>query len=78
MDNAADYEFYDAPADVRLGMCQAFGVLREDGAELVTERWVTNHWGLILWKLAAQVRAKPSLIDDKFTWAETICQLKYR
>ena len=78
MDNAADYEFYDASDDVQRGVRQAFDVLKADGAELATDRWVANHWGLILWKLAAQVRAKPSLIDDKFTWAEIIRQLKYR
>lgn len=78
MDNAGDYEFYEASDDARLGLRQAFDVLKADGAELATERWVANHWALILWKLAAQVRAKPPLIDDKFTWAETIRQLKYR
>lgn len=78
MDNAADYEFYEAGNDMRLGVRQAFDVLKTDGCDLATERWVANHWGLILWKLAAQVRAKPALIDDKFTWTETIRQLKYR
>lgn len=78
VDNAGDFEFYNSGEDTRLGVRQAYDVLKSDGCELATERWVANHWGLILWKLAAQVRAQPTLLDEKFTWTETIRQLKYR
>ena len=37
-----------------------------------------NHWSLVLWKLAGQVQAQPSLFDLRWNWAEVIEQLKYR
>lgn len=78
VDNAECYGFCNEINRDDLGIRAAFEALKADGAELATDRWVANHWCLILWKLAAQVRAKPSLIDEKFTWAEVIRQLKYR
>jgi len=45
---------------------------------LINQKWVDNHWGQILWKIAGQVQAKPSLFDEKWNWGEVIAQLKYR
>jgi breast cancer 2 susceptibility protein len=33
---------------------------------------------MILWKLAGQIQAKPSLYKEKWNWTEVIRQLKYR
>jgi len=46
----------------------------------VTLEWVTNHWGLIVWKLAGIVRSKPELETVDMSWGfDKVCdQLKYR
>lgn len=75
--NALRYQFIGEDASV-LGNRQAFERLTFEGCHLVTQRWVDNHWSLILWKLAGQVLAKPVLFDEKWNWYEVLCQLKYR
>jgi breast cancer 2 susceptibility protein len=54
--------------------------LKHERCELVTAKWVENHWALILWKIAGQIKARPTvgIFNDKWNWFEVICQLKYR
>lgn len=61
-----------------LGNEQAFERLKYEKCEFVTQKWVNNHWRLILWKLAGQIMAKPALYEEKWNWYEVLCQLKYR
>ncbi|KAL1406291.1 hypothetical protein Q8F55_007987 [Vanrija albida] len=77
LNNAIYYQFIAQDASV-LGNVQAFERLKYEKCELVTQKWVNNHWRLILWKLAGQVMAKPALYDEKWNWYEVLCQLKYR
>jgi breast cancer 2 susceptibility protein len=44
----------------------------------VTQKWVTNHWTLILWKLASLVRSRPDLLLEKWSYREVMRQLNYR
>jgi breast cancer 2 susceptibility protein len=75
--NALQYQFIAENA-VPLGSQNAFNVLRRDGCSLVTQKWVDNHYPLILWKLAGLIQAQPTLFDVRWNWGEVIEQLKYR
>ncbi|CDO73012.1 hypothetical protein BN946_scf185007.g66 [Trametes cinnabarina] len=89
--NAVYYRFHSAVATVdigdpadseELGPKAAFVYLRERGCYLATQEWVTNHYGLILWKLAGLVCLEPEREQDPSTkrwcWPEVIRQLLYR
>lgn len=75
--NALLYQFIADDATV-LNHLHAFKILQMEGCRLVTQKWVSNHWPMILWKLAGQVQAKPALFDQKWNWGEVISQFKYR
>lgn len=74
---AALYSFTDED-DNDLGPTQAHQMLRKAGAIHASQQWVTNHWSLIVWKLAAITRHKPKEDEHWFTWEEVCRQLKYR
>ncbi|WWC73712.1 uncharacterized protein I206_107684 [Kwoniella pini CBS 10737] len=63
---------------ISLGPEAALDALHADGGEFAKASWVVNHWSQILWKLAGQVQAKPTLFSEKWDWDEVIRQLKYR
>ncbi|WOO83816.1 Breast cancer type 2 susceptibility [Vanrija pseudolonga] len=77
INNAIYYQFIAQDASV-LGNVQAFERLKYEKCEFVTQKWVNNHWRLILWKVAGQIMAKPALYEEKWNWYEVLCQLKYR
>ncbi|KAI0673760.1 hypothetical protein C8Q78DRAFT_1186090 [Trametes maxima] len=73
----------DDPAESRqLGPEDAYAQLKELGCRLATQAWVTNHYGLILWKLASMVCLEPEREQDpktkRWCWPEVIRQLLYR
>ncbi|GAA5905377.1 uncharacterized protein JCM6883_006377 [Sporobolomyces salmoneus] len=45
---------------------------------LVTLPWVTNHWELIVWKLACYVRTRPDLYEKWWKFEFVMDQLRYR
>lgn len=95
---ATYYRFYGRPPDsnlpstplpddhpvehVVLGPEEAYQELLNRGCRLATQKWVDNHWGLILWKLAGMVALEPDKEADERTrrwcWSEVIRQLLYR
>ncbi len=89
--NAVYYTFYseapnidgeESPDALRLGPEEALARLHELGCKLATQQWVTNHYGLILWKLAAMVCLEPEREQDiktkRWCWLEVMRQLLYR
>ncbi|KAI1793117.1 hypothetical protein LXA43DRAFT_1060141 [Ganoderma leucocontextum] len=86
--NAIYYSFHSAdptqdPLEpLRLGPEGAYARLKELGCTLATQQWVTNHYGLILWKLAGMVCLEPERERDpktkRWCWPEVIRQLRYR
>lgn len=44
----------------------------------VSQKWVANHWSLIVWKLASYIRSKPDLISCWWSWDWVMNQIKYR
>ena len=52
--------------------------MRKDGCTIVTEEWVKNHWGWIVWKLANTVCLWPEREGGRWTFEEALKQLKYR
>ncbi|RDX51158.1 hypothetical protein OH76DRAFT_1555272 [Lentinus brumalis] len=89
--NAVYYTFYseapnmdgeESPDALRLGPEDALARLHELGCKLATQQWVTNHYGLILWKLAAMVCLEPEREQDvktkRWCWLEVMRQLLYR
>ncbi len=56
----------------------AIEVMRKDGCTLVTEEWVQNHWGWIVWKLANTVCLWPEREGSRWSFEEVLKQLKYR
>ncbi|KAF9321102.1 Breast cancer 2, early onset [Podila horticola] len=64
------------------GVNEAFRGLLDRGAsaELLSETWVSNHYGLIVWKLACYCRSWPDqfFLDKSFTPATVLNQLCYR
>lgn len=89
--NAIYYSFHSAgPVDSyekasgspQLGHETAYARLQELGCKLATKDWVTNHYGLILWKLASMVCLEPGRERDpktrRWCWPEVIRQLLYR
>ena len=89
--NAVYYTFYaaapsagsaESPDALKLGPEEALAVLKERGCKLATQQWVTNHYGLILWKLAAMVCLQPEHEQDpktkRWCWPEVMRQLLYR
>lgn len=77
LSNAIYYQFIASDAS-KLDAEAALRVLLRGGCRLASAKWVNNHWSQILWKLAGQVQAQPSLFDIRWNWAEVIEQLKYR
>ncbi|ORY34756.1 BRCA2, oligonucleotide/oligosaccharide-binding, domain 1-domain-containing protein [Naematelia encephala] len=75
IDNAIAYRFQ---MPISAGRNDALRILQRDGCSCVTPRWVDNHWTLILWKLAGMTQAKPSLIEELWSFKEVVRQLKYR
>lgn len=65
-----------------LGPAAALEELHTRGCSLATNEWVTNHWQLILWKLAGMVTLEPEAESDpdrkRWCWPEVIRQLLYR
>ncbi|KAI0828884.1 hypothetical protein BC628DRAFT_1408952 [Trametes gibbosa] len=89
--NAVYYRFHSVLATIgieesadseQLGPKAAFVHLKEHGCDLATQQWVTNHYGLILWKLAGLVCLEPQREQDaktkRWCWPEVIRQLLYR
>lgn len=70
------YYMFDC-GGVAKGLTEAVAELRALGCS-VSEKWVENHWSLILWKLASLVKARPGLLSEKWTYEEGVRQLKYR
>ncbi|KAG0352359.1 Breast cancer 2, early onset [Podila minutissima] len=64
------------------GVSEAFRGLLDRGAsaELLSEAWVSNHYGLIVWKLACYCRSWPDLftLDKSLTPTTVLNQLCYR
>lgn len=64
------------------GPIDALRELKAIGCYLATQEWVDNHWSLILWKLAGTVALDPESEVDvdrrRWSWTETIRQLRYR
>ncbi|OJA19125.1 hypothetical protein AZE42_02150 [Rhizopogon vesiculosus] len=65
-----------------LGPATALEELHARGCSLATMEWVTNHWQLILWKLAGMVALEPEAESNpdrkRWCWPEVIRQLLYR
>ena len=83
------YSFTSAPAPspaqaepALLNAAAAYTELTRQGCSLATEEWVTNHWCLILWKLAGMAALDPGSekIESKkrWCWTEVIKQLRQR
>ena len=53
-------------------------VMHKDGCTLVTEGWVKNHWGWIMWKLANTVCVWPEREGGWWTFEEVLKELKYQ
>ncbi|MBW0484860.1 hypothetical protein O181_024575 [Austropuccinia psidii MF-1] len=62
------------------GAIQALGELLESGSTITrtSPKWVANHWGLIVWKLAGIVRWQPDCLSRVWKPSNVIQQLKYR
>lgn len=70
---------FDHPTDgTLLRQSHALDELLARGCTGAKLPWVSNHWSLILWKLAAMVRLDPSCAHEKWSWEEVIRQLLYR
>jgi breast cancer 2 susceptibility protein len=77
--NSENAEFYHFDSEKgNLGIEQANLQLLELGCKLVTIKWTTNHWCMILWKLAGIVQAQPKQYDALWQYGEVIKQLCYR
>lgn len=57
---------------------EAMQELVEAGCMHISQKWIDEHWVNILWKLASEVRAAPSLFEAKWNYNEVMRQLKYR
>lgn len=51
---------------------------RMKGCESATQKWVVNHWSMILWKLAGLIQAQYTLYDQLWTGGVVLDQLLYR
>ena len=86
--NAIYYSFHsadpteDPPEPLQLGPEAAYAQLKELGCTLATQQWVTNHYGLILWKLAGMICLEPERERNpktkRWCWLEVMRQLRYR
>lgn len=74
---AAQYAF-EAPNGDLLMQQNALDELHARGCSNATLPWVSNHWILILWKLAAMVRLDPASAHERWSWSELIRQMLYR
>ena len=74
-ETAIHYSFYSPSGP--LGPVDALKELQNEGCTLVTEDWVYNHWGLILWKQAGMLCLDPTEAQ-RWSWEETMNQLRYR
>lgn len=48
------------------------------GCKGISLPWVKNHWALIVWKVAAMIRAQPVEIANWWSFEHVCNQLKYR
>jgi breast cancer 2 susceptibility protein len=62
------------------GAIQALGELLQAGCVIgrSTPKWLANHWGLVIWKLAGMVRWQPDCLPRVWNPANVVQQLKYR
>lgn len=74
---AAQYIFA-GPDGKALGSSEACQQLSELGCVSVTQKWVRNHWALLLWKFAAQAAALPSQTHVYWSFKRMTEQLRYR
>ncbi|SPO40576.1 uncharacterized protein PSFLO_06058 [Pseudozyma flocculosa] len=74
----ADRYAFDGPDGEPLGPHEALRTLLARGCPYADERWVRNHWRLILWKMASLTRHRPDEAGWRWSWDELIRQLLYR
>ncbi|SPC64345.1 probable Rad51-associated protein Brh2 [Ustilago sp. UG-2017b] len=74
---ASQYAFEAANGDLLMQQ-DAYDELHARACNIATLPWVSNHWTLILWKLAAIVRLDPGSASERWSWDELIRQLLYR
>ncbi|KAJ1600303.1 hypothetical protein NDA14_005557 [Ustilago hordei] len=74
---ASQYAFEAANGELLMQQ-NAYDQLRARACNIATLPWVSNHWTLILWKLAAIVRLDPGSASERWSWDELIRQLLYR
>ncbi|QRV80418.1 DNA recombinational repair protein BRCA2 [Ceratobasidium sp. AG-Ba] len=60
------------------GHIAAFNMLQERGCGFVTQEWVRNHWGQVVWKLAGIARTGAEVAKGKWSWEEASMQMLYR
>jgi breast cancer 2 susceptibility protein len=61
-----------------LGPAEAYTKVKAAGCTYATQAWVTNHWSMILWKLAGTIQAQYEFFERLWRWEEVINQLLYR
>ncbi|SCV67723.1 BQ2448_5334 [Microbotryum intermedium] len=63
-----------------LGAPQALQSLVSAGCDYATQPWVSNHWSLVVWKLASYIRVQPGMYKHAEWWSfeAVVRQLKYR
>ena len=52
--------------------CHAIDVMRKYGCMLVTEEWVENHWGWIVWELADTVYLWPGREEGRWMFEAVV------
>lgn len=69
---------FNGPTGEECGVKTALEELRKAGASRVDLAWVSNHWTMILWKLACYTRSKPQEAAIWWCFEQVMRQLKYR
>ncbi|KAK8947326.1 hypothetical protein KSP39_PZI006686 [Platanthera zijinensis] len=80
-DTAENYRFRDTCSNIDLGPEELREMLLQSGASQggTTEKWVSNHYKWIVWKLACLERCYPSKTISRFlTVSNVLEELKYR
>ena len=71
-----------APKVMELDAFSAYKELERSGHTMASQHWVSNHWGLILWKLAGLAAFNPKHECDpqrkRWCWGEVMRQMRYR
>ena len=75
---ASQYVFAGVAPGTTCGPAEALSALHEAGGVRANLPWVTNHWSLLLWKLAAYVAANPASVSTYWTFDTVVEQLRYR